>query len=237
MGGVSRGGEKRVGMVEVEGKRVVTGSNSLENRGEKKRAVRSLDSVQARMGSESETTETTGRIRKKKKYSTKGVRVVGVDGGERREQGRGRERLKGKERRRRSTHGRGEVEAGSQSLGVAGSYPRQTGVERGYMQVNREGERRVTKGRRRGVASEQKQDGYEGASGQERGMQRNKESSLRCAVSQKGAGEGEGRTERGGGVLGGWGTRRVANRYDYYREGHRVNRMSRAMCKISRGGK
>lgn len=142
---------------------------------------------------------------------------VGVDAGERVENGEGRGKYKGKKVGRRSTHGRGKGLASPER-----SYGRQTGLEAGYRQVNRYGERRVTKGRRR-----------------EKGVSFASDESFAEAlgVSEKGAGEsvrGEGSTKRGGGVLRGWGTRRVANRYDYYREGHRVNRMSKARCKSSR---
>jgi hypothetical protein len=41
-------------------------------------------------------------------------------------------------------------------------------------------------------------------------------------------------TCREGGRRTGWKTRRVPNRYDYYREGHRVNRSSGTRAKCSR---
>lgn len=131
--------------------------------------------------------------------------TVGVDTGERREQGR----LKSKEESRRvkervlSTHGIDKS--------VNMRYPLESGVERGYMQVTREGERRKTKG----VIEEGEKE------------------EIREKVGEKGAGKKEASTRREGGLSRGWGTRRVANRYDYYREGHRVNRMSEARCKSS----
>ena len=151
--------------------------------------------------------------------------ILVVEEGERSEQGRGVERYDNKRKRRRSTHGRGS-EIGEKNRR---SYPLQSGRERGYRQLTREGERKQTKGNRMVVERKEtelvgdKGAGLKGGNGREKGTQGSKR------VGNQGR-----RTKIEGGIRKGWGTRRVPNRYDYYREGHRVNRMSKTMCKSSR---
>lgn len=141
---------------------------------------------------------------KRKKPQVRGL--VGVDEGERVEQGRARKGRGKRVKRRRSTHGR---RAGREERERA--VPRKSGLEVNYGVVNREGERRETKG------------GMElGTHGRKRG--------------DVGAGKGEWETRREGGWRVGWETRTVPNRYDYYLEGHRVNRVSKVRSKSSRSG-
>lgn len=141
------------------------------------------------------------------KERKKGRGLVGVDEGERREQGRGRKGRGKSVKRRRSTHGRkrkgSEVELGR---------PRKSGLEVNTRMVNRGGERRETGEREAREVNGKKW-------GEERG--------------EAGAGKGS-ESRREGGRRVGWETRRVPNRYDYYREGNRVNRMSKVRSKSSR---
>jgi hypothetical protein len=160
--------------------------------------------------------------------------LVGVDGGERREQGYSG-KLGGmnirKVARIRSTHGSEvlrnstvkRVEGVTGVKGVTGERgvsraPRRSGVESNYRQVTMEGERRETK--------------------KIKGMYKKH---MKMWVGEKGAGKRKGvvlgeqisATQEVCGVWEGWGTRRVANRYDRLREGHMVNRRSGARAKIS----
>lgn len=132
--------------------------------------------------------------------------LVGVDEGEREEQGRGRKGRGKRVKVRRSTHGRKEGRE-ARERGV----PRKSGTEGNTGVVNRAGERRETK--------------------------REEPGTKRREVGEAGAGVSrEMETRRVGGVMVGWKTRRVPNRYDYYLEGHRVNRVSKVRAKSSMEG-
>jgi hypothetical protein len=143
---------------------------------------------------------------KRKKPQVRGL--VGVDEGERVEQGRARKGRGKRVKRRRSTHGR---RAGREERERA--VPRKSGLEVNYGVVNREGKRRETKG----------------GMGQGRSLRRGE-----AGAGSLGGEEWE--TRREGGWRVGWETRTVPNRYDYYLEGHRVNRVSKVRSKSSREG-
>ena len=145
-----------------------------------------------------------------------GRSLVGVDEGERREHGLGD--VASTAPRRRSTHGLSQM--GSQRARV----PRRSGLETAYRQVTRRGERRATKG----------------------AVNKTQRVGTPMAYATPPAAEYSARflrgyataaTQREGGRFPAWGTRRVANRYDYYREGHRVNRHSPSIGRRSFGNR
>lgn len=195
--------------------------------------------------------------------------LVGVDEGERREQGRGRKGRGKRAKRRRSTHGRRVDREGRER-----AVPRKSGFEVNYRRVNRGGERRDTRandvakersrvslakegtGETEGTSTtlgsewterERAKVGIESKSDTSVCKQMTKEKlarvSSRTSVKEavrEGRNEHElvqseriNGTRRDGGRRVGWETRRVPNRYDYYLEGHRVNRASKARAKTS----
>lgn len=131
--------------------------------------------------------------------------LIGVDEGERKEQGLSRKGIGKRVNRRRSTHGRRDSREGRER-----AVPRKSGRETNTAVVNRAGERRETKG--------------------------GEDSELKRRVGESGAGKGERGTRRVGGAELGWKTLRVPNRYDYYLEGHRVNRVSAVRAASSLAG-
>ena len=99
--------------------------------------------------------------------------------------------------------------------------PRRTGREVGMRRVNTEGRVQKTTGRRKGGEGRERKEREERGEKEER---RRREKGKYETKREKGYGRG-------------WNTRRNENRYDYYREGHVVNRASKVMGKWSKGGR
>lgn len=147
---------------------------------------------------------------KKSEFVLASIGRVGVDEGERLESGVGRRKREGAVTLRLSSHGR-RSERDSRER----AYPRKSGleVEHSRMGVCSGGGERVG------------EDGREGSV--EKRRTRSKGNRKRESLSK--------RTTRGeGGRMCGWGTILVPNRYNYFLEGHRVNRISPSLAASSR---
>jgi len=158
--------------------------------------------------------------------------LIGVDEGERMENGRSSfqalsERKKGKIRVLFNSHAPGNLEGREESR--ERRIPRKTGVESDQRRVNREGKGRWTSG----VGSLPKKDRKVGKEAGEKDWTENLTDPY-----ESGSEADEFHLKRGtSGVstLGGvWNDMRRPDRYDYYREGHSINRASKVMAKASR---
>jgi len=164
--------------------------------------------------------------------------VIGVDDGERVENGRASlndlaEKKNGKVVCVMNSHA--PTRSGSQVEGVERRIPRKTAVEADQRMVNREGKARWTTG----VGTMPKKQGEVGGGVAE--SQPSRVDTSRWAMEERSDPYGEEdrtrqrrRATRGVATLdGAWNDRRRADRYDYYREGHAINRVSKVMAKCS----
>lgn len=138
-------------------------------------------------------------------------------------------------RRKRRKSGKLSREGASKKEGVRG----RVGVDSGERREAGVG----VKGRGKEVKVRRSSHGLIREEGSGRELGRPRKSGREVKYSRgKSEGEGEVMKERGpvrreGGRVVGWESRRVPNRYDYYREGHRVNRVSGNIAKRSQGGR
>jgi len=163
--------------------------------------------------------------------ATKAKRVVvGVDDGERRENGRASlSDLGGKKQGSvacvMSSHA--PTRSGGEADGVERMIPRRTGVESDQRMVNREGKARWTTG----VGSVPKRKSNTEGMGV---SVRSDRSDAFEGEEVRVMGNRQGRVTRGLVTLDGlWNEMRRPDRYDYYREGHAINRVSKVMAKCS----
>jgi hypothetical protein len=155
---------------------------------------------------------------------------IGVDEGERREQGRASwgqrsEAKGGKVVARRSSHAPRTSQGGEERSDLSLRVPRKTPIESDQRRTNREGKAVWTTGvgatpsvgseTTRRAVGEERSDPIRNHTEEDRERTRRRE------------------TKRGSTLDSTWNERRRPDRYDYYREGHSINRVSKVMAKTS----